>query len=350
MATLKFTSNEVKTVKKRLLSWLLILLIAGSPGVAYADFHIISKDAEVSTGLQMVPKFESEYGGIWNAPAAQDQINQVGKRLLARAGNVEVPYSFKLLNSSVINAFCAPGGKIYITAGMWGIMDTEDEVAAVMAHEIGHEQRDHWRSNAETQIYAAILAKLIAGDNDNTFQILFGVASLALSRGYGFKQEHEADQVAFELLTAAGYNPGAAAVLFRRFYDRYGDGGGNNLSTQIANYINPHPKNSTRIERQLGFLQQYSGGKVRVDGSTVFLNGVPVVTPGAKDNTSPAIRAYFAAGRLATLSSQGKLNEPAYYSSAGEIAIGDQVVLNHSAGDPPPQAIVSAINSALGFR
>ena len=142
-------------------------------------------------------------------------------------------YHFLLLKSSDINAFAAPGGLILVTRGLVDCCATEDELAAVLAHEIGHVQnRDGLRAIRTGRFNGALttlalegaknlggseLAEVTAAFDESVSEI----TSTMMNSGYARRQEFQADAAAVGILRAAGYPPSALVAMLRNMEKRW---------------------------------------------------------------------------------------------------------------------------------
>lgn len=155
-------------------------------------------------------------------------LNRVGQTLARFSDRPDTfaGYHFLLLETDEINAFAAPGGLIFVSRGMLRCCRTEDALAAVLAHEIGHVQLKHGlkaiRQSRVTAAFAILAqegAKTMGSrelqDLTRTFEDTLGdITQSLVKKGYGTAQEKEADKVALRILRRAGYNPaGLLAVL-----------------------------------------------------------------------------------------------------------------------------------------
>lgn len=160
-------------------------------------------------------------------------------------------YAFLVLDSDEINAFAAPGGFVFVTRGMLRLCRSEDELAAVLAHEIGHVQHAHALKAIRTSRITSAFTVLAAEGARN-----FGGSDLAqltdafegsisdmtqtlMNSGYARGQEREADRAAVTILTRAGYDP-AALVRMLRAMDR-------DLKPGGLDFAKTHPPPSSRI-------------------------------------------------------------------------------------------------------
>ena len=145
--------------------------------------------------------------GIYDDPELDAYVRQVGERLLRDSGITSPTFSFTLLDSPDINAFALPGGLIYMNRGLLAYLDTEAELAGVLAHEIGHiTERHHSRRKTAqmTSKVAAVSAYILTGSGD-----VYDAASMygaEIISGFGRDMELEADSAGAEYLHQTGYD------------------------------------------------------------------------------------------------------------------------------------------------
>lgn len=213
----------------------------------------LSDDEEYYVGRAVAARITSTYP-LYHNPRLTEYLNLIGQSLVL---HTEKPttyggYRFALLDSPEINAFACPGGIILITRGMLSSVKSEDELAAVLAHEIGHVihrdgvaaiQSSRWSeallvigSNAAREFGPKDTAKLLnlfEGSIDDVFKTL-------VVNGYGREQEKAADAAALEYLAAAGYDPqGLVGYLTRLEKAGQGSKGG---------ILTTHPGTDKRLE------------------------------------------------------------------------------------------------------
>ena len=145
--------------------------------------------------------------GIYDDPELDAYVRQVGERLLRDSDITKPNFSFTLLDSPDINAFALPGGLIYVNRGLLAYLDTEAELAGVLAHEIGHiTERHHSRRKTAslTSKVAAVSAYILTGSGD-----VYDAASMygaEIISGFGRDMELEADSAGAEYLHQTGYD------------------------------------------------------------------------------------------------------------------------------------------------
>lgn len=163
---------------------------------------------------QSHPQILQQLGGAVEGPAAVNVAN-VGERVAVAAG-VPGQCTFTLVNSDVPNAFAIPGCYIYVTRGLLALMNSEDELASVLGHEVGHVVADHSARRQNTATLSglgAILAGVLTGSGEIAQAV--GQAAQLYTLSYSRDQEFEADDLGVRYLQRSGYNAYAAADLLR---------------------------------------------------------------------------------------------------------------------------------------
>lgn len=169
---------------------------------------------------------EARQKGVLNPNAAQLQrIQGIANRLIPQV-NVYRPdartwnWQVNMIKSNALNAYCAPGGKIMFYTGIIDRLKlTDDEIAAIMGHEMAHALREHGRERASrssaTQIGLSVLASAV-GLTEGQAQVAGIATQLGLDLPFNRNQESEADSLGLELMARAGYNPQAAITLWNK--------------------------------------------------------------------------------------------------------------------------------------
>ncbi len=159
---------------------------------------------------QQHPQIVAQFGGAVEGPIAT-YVSGIGERIATAAG-VPGQCTFTVINSDVVNAFAEPGCYIYVTRGILSIMNSEDELASVLGHEVGHVVADHsaQRQNAAT---LSTLGALIVGVATGSGQLaqLAGQAAQLYTLNYSREQEFQSDDLGVRYLQRSGYNAYASA-------------------------------------------------------------------------------------------------------------------------------------------
>ena len=176
------------------------------------------------------------------------RLQVIGQRLIRQAtyfrpDAAQWDWQVSLINSPELNASCGPGGKIIFYSGIITKLQlTDDEIAAVMGHEIAHALREHSRE-AMSKAYGIEMAKLGLGAVLGLGQETMAIADTAVQYGMMLPNsrgaETEADLLGIELAARAGYNPNGAVSLWRKM-EQASQG-------QPAEFMSTHPSSSTRI-------------------------------------------------------------------------------------------------------
>jgi predicted Zn-dependent protease len=178
---------------------------AVNPATGSRELSLVSESQEIQMGREADPAITAQMGGLYADSSLQRFVRQVGLSMSATSERPTLPWSFKLLDDNLINAFALPGGFIYITRGILGYMNSEAELAAVLGHEIGHVTARH----SASQITRAQLATIGLGVGSifsETVRDFGGVASTGLQLlflKYGRDDERQADELGFR------YRPGS---------------------------------------------------------------------------------------------------------------------------------------------
>jgi predicted Zn-dependent protease len=214
----------------------------------------LTPEQEYYIGRAVVATVLQSYAPL-DQPQANDYLNLLGQSLAIFSERPETfgGYHFLLLDSDEVNAFAAPGGLILVTRGMLRCCDNEDELAAVLAHEICHVELEHGlraiqqgRMTAALTILASESAKQLGSDElaslTREFEASVGdIVMILTTRGYSREQERDADAAAVALLRRAGYPAAAMMTMLHRMDDRLADSGG-------LGFAKTHPSAKSRAD------------------------------------------------------------------------------------------------------
>ena len=183
-----------------------------------------------------------------NDAAMQGYVNRVGRWIAAQSERPDLPWRFAVIDSASINAFAAPGGYVMLTRGLYEILDSEAQLAGVLAHEIGHVVRRHHVTVMQKS--AALSAGSQLAQRDNRAAVInnmIGTGAEVFARGLDKSAEYEADAVGVVLAARAGYNPFGLVDVLHKLAAR----GAND--TSMALLFKTHPLPGERLT-QLGEL------------------------------------------------------------------------------------------------
>lgn len=171
-------------------------------------------DVERSLGKQTSAAVEKEFG-LNQDPVLAEYINTLGQRLVGQSKRQHIPYHFRVINTDMVNAFAAPWGYIYVTEGMLRFAQSEDELAFIMGHEVGHvANRDSIKSFKKSILFNVGLALL--GSKSETWANVGGIGAGLLMLSYSRDDERDSDVSGSTFAYAAGYDPAGGIAFFDR--------------------------------------------------------------------------------------------------------------------------------------
>jgi metalloendopeptidase OMA1, mitochondrial len=265
--------------------------------------------------LALTPEQELELGReayreiLENAPVLPDnhpevrRLRNVGERLvrattirpLMREINLRMEgyrfeWEFNVIASDRLNALCLPAGKVAVFTGLLRIVESDDELAAVVGHEIAHALAHHaserlaWNPPDAEALRAAgmSLSNLTASQRGRLIGLLSAGASLD-SLAYNRFQESEADHIGVFLMTFAGYDPEAAIRFWERMRE-YTAG-----AIRVPEFLSDHPADARRIAQLRGWVPLALAGKKAYDEGRIAPEASrrrPV--PGSQESTAQA--------------------------------------------------------------
>lgn len=232
-----------------------ILLLGGCytvPETGRSSLIIISPSEEANIGKTEFANLRTSQPVSVNAEH-NARVTRIGRRI-AEAVGADLPHAeweFVVFEGAqTVNAFALPGGKVGVFSGMLAICETDDELAAVIGHEIAHITARHGAERMSQNVVAGVLAVGTTiltekSSNRDLWRLVYGGtavgARLAFSRGH----EREADYIGVRYAAKAGYDPRAAISFWQRMSAAQGDTNG--AASRIKALLSTHPSNRDRI-------------------------------------------------------------------------------------------------------
>lgn len=189
--------------------------------------------------------------GIYDDEDKTEYIREVGERLLRQLPDRQFEYQFNIVPEFTPNAFALPGGYIFITTGLLPIIESEDELACILAHEIIHAHKRH----SVKQLKRSVLPRLLEVPGDligvvnkdlgDLFNSPIQTSNALLKASYGRGFETESDIEGIKLAAAAGYNPDAMIPILKRMSAAIETATGR---AEAKSYFNDHPYTPERVK------------------------------------------------------------------------------------------------------
>ncbi len=223
-----------------------------NPVSGLPEVTLISAKQEQELGVEEAKKVAEQMGLLDDDQFAQ-YLSQLGQRLAEHSPRKDVAYQFHVVDMVEPNAFALPGGYVYVTRGLLALVNSEDELAGVVGHEIGHVAARHTVQKISRQGPFALLTNLVAGITGLVSplvgNIIGGVGEFAQSlvfSPYSRSQETEADRVGQEMAAHAGWDP-AALSLFLKTLER--DVELMNKGPRKPSFFDSHPATPDRVAK-----------------------------------------------------------------------------------------------------
>jgi Zn-dependent protease with chaperone function len=251
-------------------------------------FNLFKVQQEVQLGKENAEQIDKEFP-LLTDPQVLRYLNDLGRRLASFApnNNSEYAWTFKIMNSSDINAFALPGGYIYVNRGAIVAAENEAQIAGVMAHESGHVVMRHGTHEISQALLARVPLAILGGFLDQTGSLTAQLAEMGLNLGLNSillrnsrSAESQADEVGTYILYQAGFDPHAMAQFFEIVEKKYPE--------KTIQFFSDHPIPENRIKAvdneipQLGPAKQWktdSPDFVATKERLLSLPAPPTTTP-----------------------------------------------------------------------
>ena len=275
------------------LVWMLVVALGGLGGCAVNpvtgknEIAFVPESQELAIGQKNYGPYRQAQGGDYVVePELTRYVQSVGDRL-ARVSDRRLPYEFKVLNDSSPNAWALPGGKIAINRGLLAELQSEAELAAVLAHEIVHAAARHSAQSMERGVFlqgALVAAGVALGGSDYRDVGMLGanLGAQLTNQKFGRDDESEADLYGMRYMVRAGYDP-AAAMQLQETFVRLAEG---NDPGWLGGLFASHPPSRERVAANRKLVAELGnpGGEV---GAARYQRAIARIK-----RTQPAYEAY----------------------------------------------------------
>jgi len=255
-------------------SVLALAACGGTGAVTVAD----EKQAGAETARQL-----EEQIGLYPGEFLTNYVDSVGRRLAAALGDTPYYFRFKIIDQAEPNAFATPGGYIFVSRGLMALINTEDELAGILAHEISHVTLRHHARQAQRGVLPAVLTmpgravgKVVGEDVGNMINSPLEAVGKTYMASYGRGQEIEADRTGMHLAARAGYDPASLAGALQTLEHTVSLMTGENSK---SSFFDSHPQTPTRvaeIESEARQIQWQAGKPFASNQAALYkrLNGL----------------------------------------------------------------------------
>lgn len=229
---------------------------AVNPATGRRQLSLISESREIAMGREADEEIVATYG-LYEDEALQRWIQRIGEDLAAESERPALPWTFRILDDPIVNAFALPGGFIYVTRGILTHLESEAELAGVVGHEIGHVTARHGVNQmSKAQLLGLGLEVGVAVEPGlRRFGDVAGLGLQLLFLKFGRDDERQADRLGLRYAAAEGYDPAQMPEVFRVLREVSAAQG----SERMPAWLSTHPDPDNRIELVRAELGEYAG-------------------------------------------------------------------------------------------
>lgn len=267
---------------RRLGTWLLLvpavaLGCAVNPATGERQLSLVSESQEIAMGREYDPQVVEQMG-LYPDSALQRYVREIGMEMARASERPDLPWTFRVLDDPLVNAFAVPGGFVYITRGILTHMDSEAELAGILGHEIGHVTARHSVNQMSRQQLAqlGLGVGMILRPELQQYGDLAGAGLGLLFLKYGRDDEYQSDDLGIRYMRQAGYNPRELASVFRTLGALSGEGEGG----RPPEWASTHPFPENREDRVLSAVSEAEVQGLEV-GRERFLEQIDGIVYGA---------------------------------------------------------------------
>lgn len=218
----------------------------------------LTKDQEIALGLNSAPQMAQEFGGLSQNAQYQNLVKQIGEKIVKNSDAVKTNYPFQfyvLADQRTVNAFALPGGPIFITEALLTRLQSEDQLAGVLGHEVGHVIARHsaeQMSKQELTQGIAGAAGVATGDVNSAYYAQ--VVANMVNMKYGREDELESDDLGVRFMIQAGYKPEALIGVMDILEEASG-------GSSVPEFQSTHPSPANRRAKIQAAIEKYIGGQ-----------------------------------------------------------------------------------------
>lgn len=206
------------------------------------------KNKEDEIGIEITRSLEAQFG-LFSDDELLNKISELSSKIIKVSERPNLKYTFKILDTDMVNAIAVPGGHIYLTKGLINFTNDDNELMGVIAHEIVHIARQHglvsYKKSVRAMLYNLILLIITQNPYVATAANMITTAKMET---FGREAEIEADKLGVKYLIGAGFNPSA----FLRFLDKL-----ENYESHRPNFLEDYFEAHLPTEERIKFMENY---------------------------------------------------------------------------------------------
>ena len=281
------TGDHMRRTAKAGFPLVLLLWLAScavNPATGQRQLSLMSEGQEIQMGREADPEIVASMG-LYPDEDLQAYVQELGEALASRSERPDLPWTFRVLDDPLINAFALPGGYIYVTRGIMAHFESEAELAGVLGHEIGHVTARH----SVNQISKAQLAQIgmgvgmILAPELQQYEWLASASMQLLFLKFGRDDEHQADELGVRYMGRVGYDPAQLSGVMAMLGQVTREGGGG-----PPEWLSTHPNPENREEAILEMAETaevaLEPALVRRDVYRQLLDGILGMGPVHRDH------------------------------------------------------------------
>jgi len=218
-----------------------------NPATGKRQLMLVSESSEIELGRQNDEAVVATMG-IYDSPELEQYVDELGQEIAAISERPQLPWTFRLVDDPVVNAFALPGGYIYITRGILAHLDNEAELVSVLGHEVGHVTARHGANQmSKAQLYSGAMnvGMVLAPEEMQQFGEVFQSGMGLMFLKFGRDDERQADDLGLRYMVKTGYDPSKMPGVFDTL-DRVSQAQG---AQRVPAWMSTHPAPENRSQR-----------------------------------------------------------------------------------------------------